>query len=295
MARIRSTKPEFYLDPDVQSLSIPARFLYQGMWCQADDRGRLLDHPALICAQVFAPTDRVRPDVLISELAAGREPRILRYEARGKRLIAIRWFRFHQKISKPQESRLPAPPRSSVTEPFQGLTREEYAAVSPTGSGTVPPLVEEQEAGHSPPELEVELGSGTGRGTEEGEGEPLAPERRDEMFEALAESCEIDWRHLTPSARGELNKATKALREAGDANPAEIRYRVGAYRRTYPSMALTPSALAKHWPALANGARRTEPLSTADRILIRSREEATHGESAGQGAGRSAGRGLPPA
>ncbi len=266
MPRIRSTKPEFYLDPDVQSLSLAARFLFQAMWCQADDRGRLLDHPQLIAAQAFAPTDRVKPEALLAELATGREPRILRYEARGKRLIAVRWFRFHQVPSKPQESRLPPPPLRADSVPFQGWTRDEYSAQS----GSVPVAVAEQDPDVPTPELgsrNLVLGS---RNEELGSGNMIAPAARgrepDLIFETLAEATGYDWHHLTPASRGELNQATKALREAGDATPDEIRYRAEAYRLTYPSVAFTPSALAKHWPALANGQRTNGPSTPASRL-----------------------------
>ena len=54
------------------------------------------------------------------------------------------------------------------------------------------------------------------------------------------------------SERGALNAALKQIREASDQLTdeelaSEIRFRAETYRKTFPGMALTPTALAKHW------------------------------------------------
>ena len=81
--------------------------------------------------------------------------------------------------------------------------------------------------------------------------------KKDELFEAVAEACGIDWANITTSGRGQLNKATKELREIG-VTPDQVGGRAAAYRKTYPDAPLTPSALAKHWAALT-------PVGTAKR------------------------------
>ena len=73
--------------------------------------------------------------------------------------------------------------------------------------------------------------------------------RRDELFEAVAASCGVDLTRLTDSARGALNKAVAQLRGV-HADPGEVAPRAAAYHRIYPTIALTPVALAKHWPQL---------------------------------------------
>lgn len=54
--------------------------------------------------------------------------------------------------------------------------------------------------------------------------------------------------------RGPLNVALRAIREAAfseglteEGIPEEIVLRCAAYRRTFPNLTLTPTALAKHW------------------------------------------------
>lgn len=76
------------------------------------------------------------------------------------------------------------------------------------------------------------------------------PARRDELFEAVAEVCGIDWQtDLTTAARGPLNKAVAGLRSVG-AEPQQVRQR--AVNWPYENATLTPTALEKHWPQLAH-------------------------------------------
>ena len=80
---------------------------------------------------------------------------------------------------------------------------------------------------------------------------PPARKGQDPLFEAVAESCGLDWRtDLTPTARGALNKAVAEIRSVG-ASPDDVRIRSTNYQSHFPDAVLTPSALAKHWPALA--------------------------------------------
>jgi len=73
--------------------------------------------------------------------------------------------------------------------------------------------------------------------------------KKDDLFEAVAAACNIDWTNLTPSGRGPLNKAVAELRGIG-VTPDQVGPRAAAYRRTYPDVSLTPMALTKHWAAL---------------------------------------------
>jgi Mg-chelatase subunit ChlI len=73
--------------------------------------------------------------------------------------------------------------------------------------------------------------------------------KRDELFEAVATACNIDWTNVTKSGRGQLNAATKELKDI-DATPQQVEGKAAAYRKQYPAMPLTPSALVKHWGAL---------------------------------------------
>ena len=83
---------------------------------------------------------------------------------------------------------------------------------------------------------------------------------RDRLFESLAEACALDMERLTSSARGVLNKATKELRQV-DATPEQVLLAARRYAERFPSAAVTPSALAKHFPALTSIQSATERRS----------------------------------
>lgn len=97
--------------------------------------------------------------------------------------------------------------------------------------------------------------------------DPIKEQRErgeDMLFEEVATSCDIDWRQLTSSARGALNRATAELRSLG-VHPSEVRRRADEFRRRYPRATLTPTALAKHWPALQVGETRPSTAPTLGR------------------------------
>ena len=87
--------------------------------------------------------------------------------------------------------------------------------------------------------------------------EPLAAtppkvERRtkDNLFETVAQACGINLTGMTRSARGQLNKACKELREI-EATAEQVKAKAKAYRTQYPNATLTPTALVKHWSSFA--------------------------------------------
>lgn len=213
--RIRTTKPAFFKSVDIAELQIPTRLHFIGVWSYVDDEGRGLDDPRLLKAELWPLDDKITTksiERMQDELAG--HGRIVRYCADGRSYFEVVNWHQHQKINKPQASRIPPPP-------------------FPTDSGNVP-------------------GTGTEDSRLEGKGKDrkgtIAPtERRDELFEVVAEVCDIDWHELTDSARGSLNKAVAQLR-ALHPDPDEVRRRAANW--TYETR-LTPPALAKHWPELS--------------------------------------------
>lgn len=80
---------------------------------------------------------------------------------------------------------------------------------------------------------------------------PPAEERRREIFTILANVTGQQIDGLTKSARGALNRAASELRDV-NATAGEVKRRALAYRARFPQAALTATALAKHWAALAD-------------------------------------------
>lgn len=80
------------------------------------------------------------------------------------------------------------------------------------------------------------------------------PRQPDLLFEALAEECGLDLAHLTPSARGNLNRALKDIKPT---DVETIRLVCKRYRAKWPIADVTPSAIAKHWPKFINASDQT--------------------------------------
>ncbi len=91
--RARNIKPGFFTNEDLGEVSIPARFLFSGLWCMADREGRLEDRPKRIKGEIFR-FDSIEVEPLLKELSALQF--IIRYEIEGKRFIWITKFSSHQ-------------------------------------------------------------------------------------------------------------------------------------------------------------------------------------------------------
>lgn len=107
MPRIRSIKPEFFINEELALLTPWARLLFIGLWTAADREGRMQDRPKRIKTQVF-PYDDVDIEALLSELE--RHEFIQRYTAGNIRCLQVITFCKHQKPHpKEAPSTIPAP------------------------------------------------------------------------------------------------------------------------------------------------------------------------------------------
>ena len=124
-------------------------------------------------------------------------------------------------------------------------------------------------ASGSPAHLPAEVGFRS-EPSENRKEEPLAdkpPEsvtrKKDNLFETVAEVCGIGLTTLTRTARGQLNKAAKELREI-DATDEQVRHKAKAYKAQYPNATLTPTALIKHWSSVAQLEKKQQRPSVWD-------------------------------
>lgn len=67
MPRIRSLKPDFFTSEQIVSVSIPARYLFEGIWVFGDDEGYIAHSPIQLKMRIF-PGDSVDVPELIGEL-----------------------------------------------------------------------------------------------------------------------------------------------------------------------------------------------------------------------------------
>jgi DNA-binding Lrp family transcriptional regulator len=91
----------------------------------------------------------------------------------------------------------------------------------------------------------------------------LATPKKDDLFETVAKACGINLTGMTRSARGQLNKACKELREVG-ATSEQVKHKAKAYRAQYPNATLTPTALIKHWSSFAELEKKQQRPSVWD-------------------------------
>ena len=113
MARKRMIDPNFWTDEKLGTCEPLARYTFMGLISQADDAGRLNGHPALIKSQVFPYDSDIMPDQVNGWLNQLEQKGLIRrYEVDGQSYICIPKFLKHQKINRPSESKLPAPPEN---------------------------------------------------------------------------------------------------------------------------------------------------------------------------------------
>lgn len=123
MARIRSVKPEFWVDRSFVR-KVPnrdARFLYMALWNLADEHARLMGDPAYVKGQAFpyAEDDDLTPkvvDALLDMLADAGS--VVRYEVDGDPYLFLPRLAKHQRLESAKvPSRFPPPPRPDDPAP----------------------------------------------------------------------------------------------------------------------------------------------------------------------------------
>lgn len=112
MARIRSIKPEFWDDDVIGALSRDARLLFIATWSLADDEGLLRWTPVYLKSQALMYDDDLSLDK-VSKLMADLVNAGLVFPYLGgasqQRLAMVVHFHRHQRVNRPQPSKLPPP------------------------------------------------------------------------------------------------------------------------------------------------------------------------------------------
>ena len=139
MARIRTIKPDFFIDDKIGSLSFEARLCFIGLWCLADDYGTINMHPLAIKGQLFPFNPEVDIEKCLEELE--KLELIIRYGP-NNRYIFIKNFLKHQQINRPSKHRQAPPP-----EEF-GINPDNYETVSEDSLNTHGRLTENSLSTH---------------------------------------------------------------------------------------------------------------------------------------------------
>jgi hypothetical protein len=107
MSRSRNIKPGFFKNDLLAELPFEFRILFQGLWCEADREGRLLDRPKRLKAEIF-PYDDVEVGKGLNMLDGFGF--IQRYSVAGVGYIQITNFTKHQNPHKKEApSEIPGP------------------------------------------------------------------------------------------------------------------------------------------------------------------------------------------
>ncbi len=118
LARIRTIKPEFWVDDVMVELSFQTRLFFIGLWNFADDEGFIEDKPKRLKMQIF-PAESEPVDDSLSALVEGG--RLLEYVSDEGPLLKVANWEHHQKINRPTPTRfsgiVPQNRRGSVSAP----------------------------------------------------------------------------------------------------------------------------------------------------------------------------------
>lgn len=182
MSRIRTVKPEFWTDDLIGSLPRDARLLFIGSWNLADDEGRLRWSAPYLKGAVFPFDDDVLLPEVESMMIALQDAGLVIPYVGGRsqqRLGFIRNFAKHQRINRPQPSKLPAPPHAAIMD--QGTHRSDVNSVNDAvndadGSSrndVDTPSVLEGEEEREQEEEDLSLRSRSARGPEAGNVGPI--------------------------------------------------------------------------------------------------------------------------
>lgn len=143
--RIRSIKPEFFADEQINSLPIPGRYLALGLITRSDDRGRQRRQDAAIAAHVFPEGDvTIKQVTKLLELIIATKI-ALAYVVNGHTYLWLPNFWKHQVINRPTESDLPPHP----DDPFGAMNiREALETFRETSSNPHAQLTENSVSPH---------------------------------------------------------------------------------------------------------------------------------------------------
>ncbi len=171
MARIRTIKPEFWMDEDLAEVSETARLMAIALLNMADDEGWFRAHPALVQSSCFPfHTNSTTVPECLSELAEIGYISI-HTGSDGKEYGVITNFTAHQRISKPQKSKIAPLVTGKQAQVIDSKETDTHSATVPhsfhTHSATVPHSVavgKEQGTGNREQGMEQGKGRGVGKG-----------------------------------------------------------------------------------------------------------------------------------
>jgi hypothetical protein len=137
MGRIRTIKPDVFRSRDACKVSVPARWTWVGLWCFADDAGRLEDDADAIKADVYLRDRDITAEVVeghLNELA--KAGLICRYEVASRHYLHSVKFEQHQKPKNPSAPKFPPCPIQHEDEQLSLLDMGDSTPALPQDGGS---------------------------------------------------------------------------------------------------------------------------------------------------------------
>jgi hypothetical protein len=109
MARIRTIKPQHTQDKNLPFISLQAHLLWILSWCFSDDEGVIENDPLLLKSQIFPRRTDIRIEQIqqwIDQLIKARY--LIPFTHNSEGYLLHRTFKVHQKIDRPQPSKIPS-------------------------------------------------------------------------------------------------------------------------------------------------------------------------------------------
>ncbi len=130
MARIRTIKPQFWLDEHLGNICRDARLLYIGLWNLSDDHGVFEYRPARIKVQLFPYDTDISGDTITEWLNILKETGdVIQFSANGSTFGYIPTFLKHQPIENPSKWRFAEIPQELLQTNERVLTETSPASL----------------------------------------------------------------------------------------------------------------------------------------------------------------------
>lgn len=130
MPRIRTIKPQHWSDKELPNISLQAHLLWLATWNFSDDEGIFEADVHLIKSQAFPRRTDIRTEQIeqwIGQLVKARF--VIPFTYNGGGYYISRTFKTHQKIEKPQKSKIPKELISKVLLDYQDSVDDQSATI----------------------------------------------------------------------------------------------------------------------------------------------------------------------
>jgi len=210
VGKIRSIKPDYFMDEDLARITEAARLTFVGLWTLADREGRLEDRPQFIRANLFPYEPEKKIDGILKELE--KKPFICRYSVGERKYIQIINFLKHQRPHHTERPSVLPPPHGEFTVGSRLIHGEYPEGKEVEGKGM------ERKGGNL---SGVDPGNGAGSNPPISWAKAISWNKKDGCFEGITPEMIGNWKEAYPAVNlgAQLKRADEWLK----ANPNKLK------------------------------------------------------------------------